>query len=62
MSKDWSTLDTEKLLRTRQDQHEQTTSAGVGGYAVPLGEPIRPATPEPAQKPKSKKKQKKQEK
>jgi hypothetical protein len=58
MSKDWSTLDTEKLLRTRQDQHEQTTSAGVGGYAVPLGEPMRPAIPEP----KPKKKQKKQEK
>jgi len=61
MSNDWDTLDTEKLLRKRQDQHEQTTSAGVGGYAVPLGgEPMRPAVPAP--KPKPKKKSKKQEK
>lgn len=61
MSTDWSTLDTEKLLRKRQDQHEQTTSAGVGGYAVPLGEPMRPAIPSPTSNPKLKKK-KKQEK
>lgn len=55
MSNDWDTLDTEKLLRKQREQHEQTTSGNVGGYAVPLGEPMRPAAPAPAPKPKIKK-------
>ena len=56
MGKDWEDLDTEKLLRQRQDQHEQTTSGGVGGYEVPLGGPLRPPTPpyQPVEKPKKK--------
>lgn len=59
MSNDWDTLDTEKLLRKQREQHEQTTSGNVGGYAVPLGEPMRPAVPEPTSKPKTKKKSRK---
>lgn len=60
MGKDWETLDTERLIRKRRDQHEQTTSAGVGGYSVPLGAPLRPAVPVPTPKPKSKRKKSKQ--
>lgn len=43
--KDWQPIDTAELLRRRQDQHEQTTSVGVGGYEKPLGEPLRPPIP-----------------
>lgn len=60
MGKDWEDLDTEKLLRKQREQHEQTTSGGVGGYEVPLGGPLRPPIPpyEPAEKPKKKPKKK----
>lgn len=56
--KDWEILNTEKLLRIRQDQHEQTISGGAGGYEVPLGQPIRSPIPpyEPVSKSKKKKK------
>ena len=58
---DWEDLDTEKLLRKQREQSEQTTSAGVGGYEVPLGAPLRPPVPpyEPVEKPKKKQPRKK---
>jgi len=58
MSEEWETLDTEKVLRRNREQHEQTTSAGVGGYETPLGEPLRPPIPpyKPVKKPDKKKK------
>jgi len=34
----WETLDVEALLAL---QHEQTTTANVGAFAVPLGAPLR---------------------
>lgn len=40
----WQTLDVASLLQRRE---EATTSAGVGAYPVPLGQPLRrqfPAT------------------
>lgn len=40
----WQTLDTTALLQKRD---EQTTSAGVGAYPVPLGQPLRRQFPEP---------------
>lgn len=60
MSKDWEDLDTEKLLRKQREQQEQTTSAGVGGYEVPMGAPLRPPVPpyepvEPVKKTRKKK-------
>ncbi len=44
---EWKTLDTAKVIRKRDRQHdEQTTSANVGGFTVPLGgEPLRPTPP-----------------
>jgi len=57
MSSDWETLDTEKVIRRNREQHEQTTSGGVGGYEVPLGQPLRP--PIPPRKPVDKKPKKK---
>ena len=47
MSKDWDTLDTERVLKRQRQQQEQTTSSGVGGYPVPLGKPVRPPIPNP---------------
>lgn len=41
MSNDWETLDTEDLIRRRE---EQTTSANVGAYPVPLGAPSKAPT------------------
>jgi len=41
----WKTLDVQQLLKRRE---EATTSAGVGAYPVPLGQPLRrqfPTTP-----------------
>lgn len=40
----WQTLDTVELLHKRT---EQTTSANVGAYPVPLGTPMRNPFPEP---------------
>lgn len=40
----WQTLDTQTLLQRRQQ--EQTTSANVGAYPVPLGQPLRRMSPE----------------
>jgi hypothetical protein len=37
----WKTLDTEQLLMRRDRQHEATTGANVGAFAVPLGTPLR---------------------
>lgn len=51
----WKTLDTADTVRRRNRQHEQTTSAGVGGYAVPIGRPLRPAVPKAPKKSKKKK-------
>lgn len=53
----WKTLDTADTVRRRNRQHEQTTSAGVGGFAVPIGRPLRPAVPKKT--PKKKKTDKK---
>jgi len=55
---DWETLDTEKLLRKRREQHEATTSTGVGSYETPLGEPLRPSVVpcKPVERSKKKKK------
>jgi hypothetical protein len=64
MGNDWETLDTDNVLQRQRDQHEQTTSAGVGGYETPLGAPLRPVAPIPpykSAKPKPKKKPKKQD-
>lgn len=60
MSKqDWKPLDTSELLRRQREQQEQTTSAGVGGYEVPIGTPLRPPVPpyqvvKPSKKPRRK--------
>lgn len=40
----WQTLDTAEVLRKRE---EQTTSANVGAYPVPLGTPMRNPFPNP---------------
>ena len=50
MAGDWETLDTEDTIRRQREQHEQTTSGGVGGYEVPLGEPLRRQVPVPPYK------------
>jgi|WetSurMetagenome_2_1015567.scaffolds.fasta_scaffold19125_2 hypothetical protein len=42
---DWETLDTQELLRRQQQQQEETMSAGVGGFAVPIGKPMRRQVP-----------------
>lgn len=42
MNGNWENLDVEALL-TRRD--EETTSANAGGFAVPLGRPLRRAFP-----------------
>lgn len=52
---EWKPLDTTRVIDKQRKQHEQTTSANVGGFAVPLGEPLRP----PVAKPKVAKKKKK---
>jgi len=55
MSSDaWKPLDVQDLLDRRRRQIEQTTSGNVGGFAVPLGAPLRPAV---LDVPKKKKKQ-----
>jgi hypothetical protein len=41
----WETLNTEELLKRQQQQHEETMSTGVGGFAVPIGKPIRRQVP-----------------
>ena len=56
---DWKPLDTSELLRRQREQHVQTTSAGVGGYEVPIGAPLRPPVPpyqtvKPSKKPRRK--------
>ena len=38
----WETLDVESLLNRRD---EQTTSGNAGGFAVPLGQPLRRQMP-----------------
>lgn len=45
MRNHWQILDTQTLLQRRQQ--EQTTSANVGAYPVPLGQPLRRQMPEP---------------
>lgn len=40
---EWKTLDTKALLTKRKV--EQTTSGNAGGFAVPLGAPLRRAIP-----------------
>lgn len=40
----WTTLNLE-AIRRRLQQHEQTTSANVGGFAVPLGQPMKAVFP-----------------
>lgn len=48
---DWKPLDTKKAIEKQRRQHESTTSAGVGGYTVPLGGgPLRPPAPVPPYK------------
>jgi hypothetical protein len=42
----WQTLDVEALQRKRAQQ-EATTSANVGAYPVPLGQPQRNPFPSP---------------
>lgn len=59
MSNKWETLDTEKVLERNREQHEQTTSSGVGGYETPLGGPLRPPVPPYQSVPKKKKKDRK---
>lgn len=44
----WQTLDTVETLRKRE---EQTTSANVGAYPVPLGQPMRNPFPSPVATP-----------
>lgn len=46
---DWKTLDTEALVKKRQ---ESTTSGNVQGAPVPLGKPMRPPTVSVPKKPK----------
>jgi len=53
----WKTLDTQALLRKRQE--EQTVAGNAGAYPVPLGEPLRrvfptPLSPSKVKKPKDK--------
>jgi hypothetical protein len=38
----WKTLDVRKTLDRAKKQLEATTSANVGGFAVPLGSVLRP--------------------
>lgn len=47
---EWKPLDTKKAIEQQRRQHEGTTSAGAGGYAVPLGQPLRPPAPVPPYK------------
>lgn len=47
MRNHWQTVDVQDLLRRRQAQQEQTTSANVGAYPVPLGQPMRNPFPSP---------------
>lgn len=47
MRNHWQTPDIAAMLRRRQDQQEQTTSANVGAYPVPLGQPMRNPFPSP---------------
>lgn len=48
---DWKPLDTQKAVEKQRRQSESTTSAGVGGFAVPLGGgPLRPPMPTPPYK------------
>lgn len=47
MRNHWHTVDVSEILRRRQAQHEQTTSANVGAYAVPLGRPMANPFPSP---------------
>lgn len=42
MASNWEDLDVESLLNRRD---EQTTSANVGAFQVPLGRPLRRAIP-----------------
>lgn len=49
MKKHWQTLDTESLLRQRD---EATTAANAGSYPVPLGQPLRRSFPVSAPEPK----------
>jgi hypothetical protein len=49
--KDWKTLDTAEVVRRQRKQNEQTTSAGVGGYEVPIGQPLRRQVPVPPYEP-----------
>lgn len=50
----WKPIDTQKVIDASRKQNESTTSAGVGGFAVPLGaEPMRPPL---IKKPKKKRK------
>jgi hypothetical protein len=45
----WKPLDTKKALEAQKRQHEQTTTANVGAYPVPIGRPMRRAPiPAPA--------------
>lgn len=45
MSNGWQSLD-KKIIERLRKRNESTTSAGVGGYTVPLGgEPLRPIPP-----------------
>jgi len=41
----WETLDTEAVLAKQRAQVEATTTANVGAYPVPLGQPLRRAPP-----------------
>ena len=54
----WKTLDIAETIRRRNKQHEQTTSAGVGGYEVPIGRPLRRQVPVPPYKKVAEKKKK----
>lgn len=52
MSKDkgWETLDTQEAVERQRRQQEQTTSANVGGFPVPIGQPLRRQAPIPPYK------------